>query len=110
MKKKPVKKTSKTFVPNAVLFKLDDGVPVVTKRMNGEWEWDMAYKFNKDQWPDLSAANPFEFVFIHWDSEKKTIETEHSKTICPNVSFVKLFDSKLLPGIIEDDFQRRYNK
>ena len=108
-KNKKVKSTEiDNFHPNAVLFKLDDGSPCIVKRTGNMWDWDRTFKLDNDYWPDISTANPFEFIFVFWNLDK--ITTDNSKTVIPNESFLGLYKYGVLQGMIEDDYNRRYNK
>lgn len=98
--------------PNGVLFKRDDGNVIVVLIVDGKWDWDNCKVFNMeemtDKYDDLSAVNPFEFVFIKWDEENKKVTTENSKTVVPNYSMSKLFDEGKLQVTIEKDYELRY--
>jgi hypothetical protein len=97
----------KPVIPNGVLFKLDDGKPCVVLRKLDTWNWDLLlFPKSGDQWPDLSAKNPFEFVFIYKDENSLT--TTNIKTTVPNHSFLSLHESDMLTKIIEEDYYRRY--
>lgn len=94
--------------PNAVLFKLNDGRPVVVKRVNGAFDWEVLMILKEDLWPDLSIKQPFEFVFVHL--ENGTLRTETVKCCIPDSSFLLMVDEDILQGFIEDDYNRLYNK
>ena len=99
----------KTVIPNGVLFKLDDGKPCVVLRKLDTWNWDLLLiPQGGDQWPDLSAKDPFEFVFIFKDD--KSLTTTNIKTTVPNQSFLRLHEANLLQTIIEEDYNRRYSE
>lgn len=94
--------------PNAVLFKLNTGVPVVVRRVNGAFDWDELMHLKEDLWPDLSIKNPFEFVFVYL--ENGTLRTATTKCCINDASFLLLTDYDILQGCIEDDYNRLYNK
>lgn len=96
------------FRPNGVLFKLDDGSPCIVKLNGLLWDWERVFKMDVDYWQDLNAVDPFEFVFVYFG--KETITTDHSKSVIPDASFLSLYEAGSLAGIIEDDYNRRYNK
>ena len=91
--------------PNGVLFKLDDGTVVFVLIKDGVWDWDILIKPKEDYWKDLSAVNPFEWVFIFYDEINSTITTFNNKTTIENASFLKLHDSNTLKGFIEMDYK-----
>lgn len=98
--------------PNGVLFKRDDGNVIVVLIVDGNWDWDNCKVFNmeemKDKYDDLSATNPFEFVFIKWDGENMKFTAMNSKSVVPNYSMSKLFDEGKLQKTIEKDYENRY--
>lgn len=98
--------------PNGVLFKRDDGNIIVVLIVNGKWDWDNCKVFNmeemKDKYNDLSAKDPFEFVFLNWDEETLKMTNINSKTVVPNYSLSKLFDEGKLQTTIEKDYENRY--
>jgi hypothetical protein len=98
--------------PNGVLFKRDDGNVIAVLIVDGKWDWDHCKVFDMaemtDKFDDLSAVNPFEFVFIRWNEENKKVTTENSKTVVPNYSMSKLFDEGKLQKTIENDYELRY--
>lgn len=98
--------------PNGVLFKRDDGNLTAVLIVDGKWDWDHCKVFNmndvKIKHDDISAVNPFEFVFIKWDEENMKLTTENSKTVVPNYSMSKLFDEGKLQLTIEKDYEFRY--
>ena len=96
-------------MPNGVLFKLDDGKPCLVMRKLDEWDWELfLFPTCEDQWPDLSANDPFEFVFVYKDDHSLT--TTSIKTVIPNQSFLKLHDAGMLKPMIETDYNRRYSE
>jgi hypothetical protein len=96
--------------PNGVLFKRDDGNLIAVLIVDGKWDWDSCKVFQMeemtDKYEDLSAKDPFEFVFIKWN--EKTFTTMNKKTIVPNYSMSKLFDEGKLQKIIEKDYEKQY--
>jgi hypothetical protein len=97
--------------PNAVLFKLDDGSLCVVKRENNQFNWEKMLHLTMTeelvkQYEDLSASNPFEFVFVYWDEEK--FSTCEQKSIVPDKSFLQLADENKLVGTIELDYKEQY--
>lgn len=98
--------------PNGVLFKRDDGNVIVVLIVDGKWDWDNCKVFNMeemtDKYDDLSAVNPFEFVFLKWDEENKKMTTINSKTVVPYYSMSKLFNEGNLQKTIEKDYENRY--
>lgn len=98
--------------PNGVLFKRDDGNLIVVLIVDGKWDWDNCKLFNmeeiKDKYDDLSAKDPFEFVFVKWDEENRKMTTSDSKSVVPNYSMSRLFDEDKLQKTIEKDYELRY--
>lgn len=96
--------------PNGVLFKLDDGKLCVVLLKNNEWDWDNVHVLNTDnmddKYDDISASDPFEFVFILWEEHRFT--TCNIKTTVPNNSFIKLHDEGFLQPIIKRDYEKQY--
>ncbi len=91
---------------NGVLFKLDNNDTIYIDKINGEWIWDKFRKLNNEHFQDLSAINPFEFVFCC--SEGGDIHTENCKTTIENTSFLKLYDAGLLKKWIDLDYRMQY--
>jgi len=95
--------------PNSVLFKLNDEKLVMMAIENDRLDPDKVFDFSDenfiDGWKDLSAENPFEFVFCYWDTEKSTIKTTNTKTVIPDESFKSL----LLKHTIFTTIQLAYN-
>jgi hypothetical protein len=96
--------------PNGVIFKRDDGQLIVVLIKDGKWDWDDCMILHmdemKDKHDDISAKNPFEFVFIAWN--EKSFTTMNEKTIVPNTSMSKLFDEGKLQITIELDYKYQY--
>jgi hypothetical protein len=91
---------------NAVLFKLNDGKVAIIQRNNGEWDWNSIVTYYDDNYNDLSAVDPFEFVFCYTEGDK--IHTENCKTIIENTSFLKLYDAGLFEKWIDLDYRMQY--
>ncbi len=96
-------------IPNGVLFKIDNGTPCIILRRNDEWYWDLVIQLKKDYWPDISPANPFEFVFVIW-KDKVSCRTINSKSIIPNQSFLKLHESGKFKEIVAADYDYRFGQ
>lgn len=98
--------------PNGVLFKRDDGNVIVVLIVGSKWDWDNCKVFNmeemKDEYDDISAIDPFEFVFIKWHEEDQKMITINSKSVVPNYSMSRLFDEGKLQKTIEKDYENRY--
>ena len=98
--------------PNGVLFKRDDGNVIVVLIVDGKWDWDNCKFFNMeemtDKYDDVSAKDPFEFVFLKWDEENMKMTTMDSKSVVPNYSMSKLFAEGKLQKTIEKDYENRY--
>jgi hypothetical protein len=98
--------------PNGVLFKRDDGQLIVALIEDGKWNWD-AVKFlhmdeMKDKYDDISASNPFEWVFCKWG--EKHFTTMNKKTVFPNQSFSKLFEAGVFQEAVRKDYENQYGK
>lgn len=98
--------------PNAVIFKRDDGQLIVIVRKDGEWDWENVLHLNmdemKDKFDDLSASNPFEWVFCNWGEKEFT--TTSQKTIIPNQSFSKMFEANTFKESLKVDYETQYGK
>lgn len=98
--------------PNAVLFKRDDGQLVVVVIENGKWDWDklkiLPMDEMKDKYDDISAVNPFEWVFCKW--RDNVLTTMNQKTVIPNSSFSKMFDEGVFCQAVEEDYENQYGK
>jgi hypothetical protein len=91
---------------NSVLFKLDDGQLCVFLRQDGQWDFKTVVKLQdmEDKFPDL-ASDPFEFVFCHFDGEKKNLTCGMRKTTVQDMTFLTLHEAGLLQTVIEHDFR-----
>ncbi len=97
--------------PNAVMFKLDDGRFICfVLHKNNTWDWDNVHTVDvsnmSDKYADLSAQDPFEFVFCDWS--ETSVKTYNQKTVIPNTSFSKMLDGGLLQKTIENDYNIQY--
>lgn len=98
--------------PNGVLFKRDDGNLIAVLIKENKWDWDNCIVFDMNErtnkHDDISAKDPFEFVFIKWDEENGTYTTMDKKTIIPKYSMFKLFDENKFQETIERDYEYQY--
>lgn len=98
--------------PNGVIFKRDDGQLIIVLIKDGKWDWDncLVLKMEQmtDKYDDISAKDPFEFVFIKWDETKFT--TMNKKTEVPHYSMLTLAEDGKLQEVIEKDYEAQYGK
>jgi hypothetical protein len=98
--------------PNGVLFKLDNGQLCVALIKDGVWNWDEILYLHmnemKDKYDDISAVNPFEWVFCKWGEKQFT--TMNKKTIFPNQSFSKMFEAGVFQESVKIDYEMQYGK
>lgn len=118
IKVKPVvkKKRAKTPVekpqnkPNGVLFKLDNGQLCIVLLKETGWDWENVLHLQmddlKDKFEDLSAVNPFEWVFIYFTEKEFTVCNQ--KTILPKMSFSQLYDTGVFTKLVQSDYERQY--
>ena len=96
--------------PNAVLFKLDNGKPILSLIKDGKFDWEnVLYIETGDIFDDLSASDPFEFVFCCWDGSTITTPFKQ-KTIVPGASFSDLFENGLFYKTVETDYENQFGK
>ena len=98
--------------PNGVIFKRDDGQLIVVVIKDGKWDWDEIKLLHmdemKDKYDDISASNPFEWVFCKWGEKQFT--TMNQKTIIENSSFSKMFENGTFCKAVEKDYEAQYGK
>lgn len=98
--------------PNAVLFKLDNGQICLVIIKDNIWDWDRVMQLDMsvmtDKFDDVSAANPFEFIFVHYIHNEKKFIACNQKTIIPDHCFSKLTLNGSLQKLIEKDYNEQY--
>lgn len=105
-----IRKVFQEMKPNGVIFKRDDGQLIICPINDGKFDWDHVMVLNMEQmtdkYDDISAVNPFEFVFCKLEEDKFT--TFNQKTTIPNTSFSKLYDSGLLEKVFQKDYENQF--
>lgn len=97
--------------PNGVLFKNDSGrliVCLISADGIFDWERVLLLKEMPDKFDDLSAEDPFEFVFIIWNDEAQTMTTLNQKSVVQHYSMTKMFEDGILKSTIELDYKRQF--